>query len=89
MIQFAYNQERIDQLETELKRKRSLQDWQINVIERLFDMANKYYTEETQEGALKIPDKQPEKRFIEEVFITCGHILGDFDDHYNTNIEGE
>ena len=52
---------------------------QKHLIEHLMDIAEGYYTEATkkEDGKLvfKIPDEQPEKQFIQEVFMVCWDLL--------------
>lgn len=46
-------------------------------LTHLFEMAMKYYTEQygDNEGTLSIPEHQPEKQFIQEVFVVLGDVL--------------
>jgi len=52
-----------------------MEDWQKGILENIYDLASKYYTERTANGVLTIPDSQPEKEFIQEVFQACYYIL--------------
>lgn len=56
-----------------------MEDLQRELLTRLFDLACEYYTEKTENGAYKIPESQKERQFIQEVFKTCGDVLGLFE----------
>ena len=56
-----------------------MEDWKKESLEHIFNLALDYYSEQSENNALKIPDNQPEKQFIQEVFNICGHVLGKFE----------
>lgn len=60
-----------------------MEQWQKELIQHLFDSAERYYTEECKDEqgdtALRIPENQHEKKFIQEVFVLTGNVLGLFD----------
>jgi hypothetical protein len=57
-----------------------MNNYQLGLINDLMDTTCSYYTEQTEgerEGAIayKVPDDQPEKAFIETVFLALHSIL--------------
>lgn len=46
---------------------------QFQLIKHLFDLAGHYYTYE--DGFNMIPEHQPERDFIQEVYMACAEIL--------------
>ncbi|TPF18030.1 hypothetical protein [Priestia megaterium] len=55
-------------------------DRQKEVLEHLFDLADGYYNEKTEDGSYIVSENQSARDFIQEVFVLTGELLNKFDE---------